>query len=178
MMKRKVLLIRLSSLGDVIFNIPLANLLKSNGYSVTWLVSEKGYDVLKDNPAVDEVILAPFVKWKKHRSLENFKEYLKILKYIRSKNFDIAIDTQLLFKSFIWTAFCGAQRRIVSFESSRELAFLGGNEFVANVQQGYSKHVVENYLRYAKHLGLNSDKIKMSLPASKPEVVEKINKLL
>ena len=30
--KQKILIIRLSSLGDVIFNIPLANVLKQNGY--------------------------------------------------------------------------------------------------------------------------------------------------
>ena len=45
---KKILLIRLSSLGDVIFNIPLANVLKSNGFEVSWLVSEKGYDVVKE----------------------------------------------------------------------------------------------------------------------------------
>ena len=48
--KKKVLIIRLSSLGDVIFNLPLANILKSNGYHVTWIVGEKGIDVVKNNP--------------------------------------------------------------------------------------------------------------------------------
>ena len=42
MEKKKLLLIKLSSLGDVIFNIPLANALKDAGYEVTWLVSERG----------------------------------------------------------------------------------------------------------------------------------------
>ena len=32
--KKKILLIKLSSLGDVIFNIPLANALKDAGYEV------------------------------------------------------------------------------------------------------------------------------------------------
>lgn len=39
--KKKVLIVKLSSLGDVIFNIPLANVLKDNGYEVSWVVSEK-----------------------------------------------------------------------------------------------------------------------------------------
>ena len=59
---KKILLIRLSSLGDVIFNIPLANVLKDNGYEVTWLVSEKGIDIVKDNPAVHKAILLPIQK--------------------------------------------------------------------------------------------------------------------
>ena len=78
--KKKILLIKLSSLGDVIFNIPLANALKDAGYEVTWLVSEKGYQVVKDNPCVDNVILAPVVKWKKRGfSFVSFWEYLKII---------------------------------------------------------------------------------------------------
>ena len=63
--KKKVLLIKLSSLGDVVFNIPLANALKDAGYEVTWLVSERGIQVVEDNPCVDKVILAPVQKWRK-----------------------------------------------------------------------------------------------------------------
>ena len=66
---KQVLLIRLSALGDVIFNIPLANILKENGYKVFWLTSEKGFDIINNNPCVDEVILAPVEKWKKQKSV-------------------------------------------------------------------------------------------------------------
>lgn len=62
---KKIMLVRLSSLGDVIFNIPLANVLQRNGFEVTWLVSEKGIDVVKNNPAVKNAILIPLQRWKK-----------------------------------------------------------------------------------------------------------------
>ena len=102
-------------MGDVIFNIPLANCLKDNGYEVHWLVSEKGYSLVKDNPCVDKVHLAPVEKWKKSgKPFENFKEYLSILKMLRAEKFDIAIDTQLILKSLYWTRFCGASIFIVS----------------------------------------------------------------
>lgn len=39
---KKILLIRLSSLGDVIFNIPLANVLKDNGYECDLACVQKG----------------------------------------------------------------------------------------------------------------------------------------
>ena len=39
--------------------------LKNNGYKVTWVVGEKGVDVVKNNPAVDETIFIPWKKWKK-----------------------------------------------------------------------------------------------------------------
>lgn len=92
---KKVLIVRLSSMGDIIFHIPLANLFKSQGYEVGWLVSEKGYDLLKGNPCVDKVFLAPVQKWKKRGpSLKSFLEYLEILKEIRKEKYDIAIDAQ------------------------------------------------------------------------------------
>lgn len=177
MTKKRVLLVRLSSLGDVIFNLPLANILKKNGYEVTWIVSEKGYDVIKNNPAVNEAILVPVTKWKKQNFIKNLREYLEIIKYIRARRFDIAIDTQLLLKSFIWTAFCGAKRRIVSI-SARELSFLGGNEFIGRLRIDYHKHVITNYLKYANHLKLDTSKIEVSLPIPDNKIVNKIDDLM
>ena len=103
--RKRVLIIRLSSLGDVIFNLPLASVLKKAGYYVAWVTGEKGIDIVRDNPLVDEAIFIPTQKWKSQSFFKTIKDYLKILKYIRSKNFDIVIDTQLLFKSFVWTVF-------------------------------------------------------------------------
>ena len=158
-MNKRILLIRLSAMGDVIFNIPLANILKNNGYEVTWLVSEKGYGVVKDNPAVDEAILAPVEKWKKQNFFKNLKEYLQIIRYLRSKHFDIAIDTQLLLKSFIWTVLCGAKRRIVS-KSARECAIFGGNEVIGKLANDYTTHAAVSYLKFAEHLNLDTKEIK------------------
>ena len=175
--KKRVLIIRLSSLGDVIFNLPLANVLKSNGYKVTWLVGEKGIDVIKNNPAVDEAILVPIEKWKKQPLWKNLPEYLSIIRHLRRQKFDIALDTHMLLKSFIWTAFCGAKRRIIS-KSARELSILGGNEFIDKISLDFHNHVIKNYLKYANYLGFNTDEIKAELPPASEEVKTKADKLL
>lgn len=176
--KKKLLLIKLSSLGDVIFNIPLANALKDEGYEITWLVSEKGYQVVKDNPCVDNVILAPIAKWKKRGfSFESFKEYLEILSKIRSEKFDIAIDSQMMLKSLYWMLFCGAKRRIISKEA-RELAILGGNEWINDISYAPDSPIVLNYLKYAEYLGVESEEIKVSLPERTNEQKQKIDMLL
>lgn len=177
-MARKVLLIRLSAMGDVIFNIPLANCLKDNGYEVHWLVSEKGFSLVNGNPCVDKVYLAPVEKWKKSgKPFENFKEYLSILKTLRAEKFDIAIDTQLILKSLYWTRFCGAKRRIVA-KNAREGAILGGNEVIPSTRDGFKRHVVKCYLKFAEHLGLSTDKIRVTLPETSTQAKEKINQLL
>lgn len=176
--KPKVLLVRLSAMGDVIFTIPLANALTSAGYEVTWLVSEKGYSLVKNNPCVDKVILAPVEKWKKSGNpFKNFKEYLSILKSIRKEKFDIALDTQLILKSLYWMAFCGAKRRIVA-KNYREFAILGGNEVMEATRKGNEPHAVKSYLKYAQYLGINTDNIKVTLPKTSDETKEKITNLL
>ena len=175
---KKVLIIRLSALGDVIFTIPLANTLKDNGYEVSWLVSEKGYQLLNNNPCVDNVIFVPIEKWKKNKNkLQNFKEYLEVIKKLRAENFDIAIDNQMLWKSFRFMKFCGAKRRIIA-RDARELSFFGGNEIIPPIKEGYNLHVIKTYLKYAQHLGLNTDEIKVTLPPIKDEVNQKVDELL
>ncbi len=175
--KKRVLIIRLSSLGDVIFNLPLANVMKSNGYEVTWLVGEKGIDVVKNNPAVDEAILVPIEKWKKQSLWKNLPEYIKIIKHLRSEKFDIALDTHMLLKSLIWTAFCGANRRIIS-KSAREFSILGGNEFIDKISLDFNTHVIKNYLKYAEYLGLNTSTIEVSLPPASEASIKKVDELL
>lgn len=176
--KKKVLLIKLSSLGDVIFNIPLANALKDAGYEVTWLVSEKGIQVVENNPCVDKAILAPVVKWKKRGpSLESFKEYLSILKQIRAEKFDIAIDSQMMLKSLYWMLFCGAKRRIISKEA-REFSIIGGNEWIDDISYAPDSPIVLNYLKYANHLGINPEQIRVTLPKRSEEQIEHVDKLL
>ena len=180
MQKQKILIIRLSAMGDVIFTIPLANALMSAGYEVSWLVSEKGYDLVKNNPCVDKVILAPVEKWKKSKNfIKNFFEYISILKTLRKEKYDIALDTQLIFKSLYWTIFCGAKRRIVA-KNYREFAILGGNEVIESTRNGYEPHAVLGYLKYAQHLGVevNTDEIKVTLPETSEESKNKIDELL
>ena len=175
-LNKKVLLIRLSALGDVIFNLPLANILKKNNYELHWITSEKGFDIIKNNPLVDNAILAPVEKWKKQNFFKNIIEYFKLIKYLRSQKYDIAIDTQLLLKSAIWTALCGAKRRIVS-KSAREFAHLAGNEVIEKLSYDYNTHATKRYLKFSEYLGLESKEILAKLPESTSEAIQKINEL-
>ncbi len=177
-MSKKILLIRLSSLGDVIHTIPLANSLKAAGYEITWLVSEKGIQILKNNPCVDNVILAPVQQWKKRGfSFKSFKEYLSILKEIRKEHFDIAIDAQMMLKSLYWMAFCGAKRRIIS-KQAREFSILGANEVIPRITENHEYPVIKNYMKYAGYLGVDTEKVIVTLPERSLEIKQKVDDLL
>jgi len=177
----KILIIRLTSLGDVIFTIPLACTLKNSaeGVQLGWVVAEKGLDIVKGNPCVDKCFLVPLKEWKKRPfAIKTFKEFFQIIKEIRKEKYDIALDCQQMFKSLFLFWFCGAKRRI-TFKDARELSILGGNEFVIPKAdfRDYNYHIVERNLDFARHLGIESEQIKFSLPETSGEVKSKIDEL-
>ena len=63
----KILVIRLTSIGDVIFTLPLVNCLKEAGHQVDYLVSERGAGVILNNPAISKVHFVPLAKWRKNK---------------------------------------------------------------------------------------------------------------
>lgn len=175
----KILIIRLTSLGDVIFTLPLVNALKDNGDEVGYLVAEKGLGVIQNNPSITKVHFVPLNEWKKRPfSLKTFLEFIQIVKEIRKEKYDIALDCQQMFKSLSLFLFCGAKRRI-TFKDARELSVLAGNEFVTPKAKfrDFNYHIVERNLDFARHLGIVPVEIKFNLPNSSIEAKNKIDEI-
>jgi len=178
--QKKVLIIRLTSLGDVIFTLPLACTLKDENYTVGWVVAEKGLGVIKNNPKIDKVHFVPLKEWKKGPfSFKTFMEFFQIIKQIRKEKYDIALDCQQMFKSLFLLLFCGAKRR-VTFKDARELSFLGANEFVEPKAKfsDLNYHIVERNLDFARHLGIEPKGINFALPSTSSDVKNKVSELL
>lgn len=161
----KVLIIRLSALGDIVHGLPAAAHLKRRlpGLRLSWLVEPAGIPLLTGNPAVDSVISFPKKKWLQQlRSVSKLGatalEASAFLKELRTPQFDAAIDFQGLLKSGLLAAGSGAPRRI-GFKGTRE----GAERFLTHALDvgdyfGSGTHVVEHNLRlaeYASRLLLN-----------------------
>lgn len=200
---KKILIIRLTSLGDVIFTLPLVNALadceqrakrragmrdvadpfnasKQEGNQIGYVVAEKGLEVIKNNPMIDKLHFVPLKEWKKRPfALKTFKEFFEIIKEIRKEKYDIAFDCQQMFKSLFLFMFCGAKRRI-TFKDARELSILGGNEFVTPKAKfgDFNYHIVERNLDFARHIGVDVKEIKFPLPQTSQEAKDKIEDLL
>jgi heptosyltransferase I len=173
----KILIIRLTSLGDVIFTLPLVSALEGN--EIDYVVAEKGLDVIKNNPKISKIHFVPLKEWNKRPfCLKTFTDFFKIIKEIRKEKYDIALDCQQMFKSLFIFWLCGAKRRI-TFKNARELSILGGNEFVqpkANFRD-FNYHIVERNLDFARHLGINCSEIKFPLPETSSEAKTRIDEL-
>ena len=95
----KILIVRLSSLGDIIHTYPMIYDIKQNfpHCELDWLVDESFYDLVKINPLVDNVIPIALRKWKKNIAILDFISWFKTRK--TNKKYDYIIDTQGLIKS-------------------------------------------------------------------------------
>lgn len=172
---KKVLLIKLSSLGDVIFNIPLANVLKENGYEVHWLTTEKGIDIVQDNPCSDKTFFLPLYTWRKRFGLKNLFQLFKLIADLRKEKYDIAFDCQRRIKSMPFMLFSGAKKRVITHYNA-EFSHLGANVVLPPDEGGL--HMVKLNLEYAKYLDLDTSEIKMSLPVQSDATANKVTDLL
>lgn len=152
-MPRKILLIRLSAIGDILFSSVVANALRQRGkdVSIDWLVQKEHEGVAKLIGSVDRVIPVDLKQW---RSLLLGLRWIKLGRvisqlrhFLKEQKYDLAIDMQGLFKSGLLTWWSGARERfgLGSKEGSagfmtRTIARLGdkhlfGSEYLYLVEQ-------------------------------------------
>jgi heptosyltransferase I len=104
----KALLVRLSSIGDVVHTLPALAALRGAGHEAGWLVEPAARPLLDGNPALARVVPVPAARrfsWNAARAA---------LQATRRARYDIALDFQGLWKSAGWARLSGA-RRVVGF---------------------------------------------------------------
>lgn len=124
----KILLVRLSALGDVIQTLPVLAALRQ-GFPqafIGWLVEEDAAALIEGHPMLDAVHISKRKRWVKSlirpwQWFATFKEVRAFYREIHEARYDVALDFQGLLKSAFTMYFTGIQRR-VGFASARELA--------------------------------------------------------
>lgn len=114
-----ILIIKLSSIGDVISITPCIYALKKY-YPKSYLamiVEEESYDIVRNNPYLDKIFI--FKRTKLTKNLFHFKwnkilkDIISLVKQIREIEFDIAIDFQGLLRSVIFLYLVKAKYKVV-----------------------------------------------------------------
>jgi heptosyltransferase-1 len=150
-----ILIVKLSAIGDVIHALPVAYALKQTypEARITWVVEKAAYDLLTNNPYIDEIIIFDKPKFKTIKGL--LSNGYKLSQQLKSHNFDLAIDLQGLFKSAAISYLSGAPKRLV-YCNARELSDKISQPICGDHQHG---HVVDRYLDVARHLGCKIDEV-------------------
>lgn len=152
---KNILIVKLSAIGDVIHALPVAYALKETypEARITWVVEPPAYDLLTNNPYIDEIVL--FEK-KKFKSLGGFIKHIRPLAAkLRQTKYDAVLDLQGLFKSAAIAWLSKAPLKLGTC-NMRE-----GSDRVSRPVIGAhaTGHIVERYLDVARELGCRVDKV-------------------
>jgi lipopolysaccharide heptosyltransferase I len=166
-MEQKILIIRLSSIGDILHCTPVVKSLKAAWpkCQITWLVGEASQELIKYNSYIDEIIV-----W----SRESFEQQLRKLAVLKTynlwrdlqqvlapRNFDALLDIHGLFLTGMIASQVQAKRRIGMSEAGEFNSL-----FMTETAKPLGKHIVERYLGVLQPLGITSVEDRMTLVIS------------
>ena len=147
---KRILIIKPSSLGDVIHALPVAAELMRGipDARIDWVVGSPFRDILEGNPDIAGLI--PFDRGllKGGRAA---KDLVAFVGELRRERYDLVIDLQGLLRSGLMAAACRAERR-AGFANAREGApfFYTDRVRVPDI----NIHAVDRYLLALRHLGV------------------------
>ncbi|MGI9456969.1 MAG: glycosyltransferase family 9 protein [Aeoliella sp.] len=153
----RILIVRLSALGDVIHGLPVASALRERFPSamLAWSVEGRAAELIEGHPDLDEVVHLPRRWWRSYSAIRSLRQQLHELQ------FDITVDLQCLTKSAIVAWLSGAPRRLGAGGSNgRELSKWFNNELISCD----ASHVVDHYLQILRPLGIYDPPVRFKLP--------------
>jgi heptosyltransferase-1 len=99
---RRILLVKTSSLGDVIHNLPVVSdlLARFPEARIDWVVEESFAEIPRLHPGVREVIPVAMRRWRQHLlSPATWREIAAVRRRLAATTYDAVLDTQGLIKS-------------------------------------------------------------------------------
>ena len=135
----KVLLVKMSSLGDVFHALPAVQdaYQQVPNLEIHWLVEEAFADIPNWHPAVTKVIPIAWRRWRKNLSSADVRAEMKAFyQDLRSTEYDIVLDAQCLIKSAAVTRMAKGPRYGLDKQSCREPLAAMAYQFPQAVAKG------------------------------------------
>jgi heptosyltransferase-1 len=168
----KILIVKLSAIGDVIHTLPALNALRRTfpEAHITWLVEEPASEIVTSHPAVDRVLVSDRKRWlrglRSPGRWENLRQISGFLRTLRDTSYDVVIDFQGLLKSAVLIRWARGKRKI-GYNKSRECSYLALNERVPPFDM--DKHAVFRYLHLVEGLSVNVESVTFDIPFGEEE---------
>jgi lipopolysaccharide heptosyltransferase I len=171
---KRVLLVRLGSLGDILHALPTLVTLKENfpQWELDWLVEGRWRELLEGNPFLTRIVEFDTLGWRTAPfSRDAWGRLRQAVRLLRERRYDCALDLQGAIKSAIASRLSGAVE-VVGFQGAwlREQA---AGLFYTRHATPDAVHVVEANLALAKALGAKRVVIGFPLPAGDKEALPK-----
>ena len=160
----KILLVKLSALGDVVQSLPVLAALKEAGHEVHWIVEEPAAELLQDHPLLDRLFVSKRRIWLSRlpRQIRRVaREIRDFVQSLRQEEYDLVLDLQGLLKSACWVGLARARVKM-GFANHRE----GSTHFYNFLLPPYDPdwHAVWRYLSPLALLGLKVETPSFVLP--------------
>ena len=163
---KKILVIKPSSLGDIIHSLPFLSAINETfpRAEVHWVISKGLEYVLEDHPMVKKLVVINKNQWKNIRKVKDTISEAKALsRDLRSESYDIVIDLQGLLRSGLIAKATRSSLRI-GFKEARE----GGNLFYTHkIKGGREIHAVDRYMKIAGAIGCDIEEVRFPMPLIK-----------
>jgi heptosyltransferase-1 len=175
---KKILLIKLSAMGDVVHTFPVLNKLRRRypKARIDWLAGSGVTELLAENPAIDNVIEFVREEWSKPWQVAPYVSAARLVATLRAAEYDLALDLQGQLRSAVFAFASGAPVRIGfdkpradrwktlsrkipaeakkhAWQGAREGSYLAYTDHIP--LPTLDAHPVERYLGVAPMLGLD-----------------------
>ncbi len=197
---QRILLIKLSALGDVVHTIPLLNKLRQRypAARIDWLVTPAIAELLVPDPAISNVIEFHRQEWSAPWRPQPFVSAARLIAMLRAVQYDLVLDLQGQLRSAVFAFASGAPVRIGfdrpradrwkasprkipddarrhAWQGAREGSFLAYTHYVE--LPTLDIHPVKRYLRFGAMLGLDDKSADFAFPIP-PEAATRVDALL
>jgi lipopolysaccharide heptosyltransferase I len=183
----RILLIKLSAVGDVVHTFPFLNRLRRRypAARIDWVLKPAMAELVRHHPAIDNVVLYPH-QASSHRWRSGWRALAaagSLIAELRSARYELAIDLHGQLRTAMLALATGAPRRIgfdrprpdVWRASERRIPSLGRKHAWQGAREGswlaythrlsiptLDMHAVDRYLRFGTILGLVEDGVDFS----------------
>jgi len=197
---RKILLIKLSAVGDVVHTIPVLNKLRRRypAAQIGWLTTPPIAELLRHNPKIDNVIAFARDEWSSPFRLAPFVNYARLARRLRAARYDLVVDMHGQLRTAGFALATGTPVRI-GFDRPRAAVWqASARQFPAQTRKhawqgaregswrAYTHHIpvptlelhaVDRYLNIGPLLGLDCEPADFSFPIP-PAASRRIEALL
>jgi 3-deoxy-D-manno-octulosonic-acid transferase/heptosyltransferase-1 len=173
----KILIVKLSAIGDVIHTLPALTALRRHypNAQIDWLVEDAAADMIQGHTALSRALVwrrREFVRLLRAGRLSSaVRLFLSLLLALRHTRYDLIIDFQALLKSSLWV-FLARGRRKAGFGQGMEHSensHLFLNERIPAVSMEI--HALDRGLRLLQALGISESLVLYDLPIGEEDEI-------
>lgn len=147
----RVLIIKPSSLGDIICSLPVAQSIRDQvpGAEISWVVKSRFADIVRRCPTVNGEVL----EFEHAAGWRGVLAIGKVMRQLRQRQYDAVLDFQGLLRSGLMTSAARSPLK-VGIAEAREGSRLFYNRIVPLPEAGRNSHAIRKLLQFLPPLGL------------------------